>query len=183
MKTEIIGKNCTITPAMKEYFLKKLRKLEKFVVIDEETPVRVLVRTYNTKHKVEVTVYAKLGILRAEVSEYDAYAALDLAVDKLVGQIRKQKTRLEKRHRSSITERLIEEGVDENEDIVIKTKTVDLEPMTTEEAVLQMALIGHSFYAYLDEETGEVSIAYNRKDGGYGIIETHTHKAAAPSKR
>ena len=176
MRTEIIGKNCTITPAMREYFLKKLRKLEKFVVIDEDTPVRVLVRTYNTKHKVEVTVYAKLGILRAEVSEYDAYAALDLAVDKLVGQIRKQKTRLEKRHRGSITERLIEEGVEENEDIVIKTKIVDLDPMTTEEAILQMALIGHNFYAYLDEDTGEVSIAYNRHDGGYGIIETRAHK-------
>lgn len=171
MRIEITGKNVSITPAMREYFCKKLKKLEKFVVIDEDTPARILVRTYKTKHKVEVTVYAKLGILRAEVSDFDAYAALDLAVDKLVGQIRKQKTRLEKRHRDSVTERLIEEGVDEAQAIPIRTKIVDINPLPVEEAVLRMELLGHSFFAYIDEETGKPAIVYCRKGGGYGVLE------------
>lgn len=170
MRIEIIGKNVTITPAMRAYFEKKLKKLEKFVIIDENTPARVLVRTYNTKHKVEVTVYAKLGILRAEVSDYDAYAAMDLAVDKLVGQIRKQKTRLEKRHRDSVTDRLIAEGIDDDGLAPVKIKKIDIAPMSMDEAIMQMELIGHSFYAYLDEDSMEPSIVYHRNDGRYGIL-------------
>ena len=173
MKIDIVGKNIEITPAMREYFEKKLNKIGKFVIIDENTPVRVLVRTYNTKHKVEVTVYAKLGILRAEVSDYDAYAALDLAVDKLVGQIRKQKTQLKKKHRDSITDRLIKEGVEAEEYENVKTKDIDLFPMSLDEAIMRMELVGHTFFAYLDEDSHEVSIVYRRHVGGYGVIETH----------
>ena len=176
MRTEITGKNITITPAMKEYFEKKLQKIEKFVIINDDTPARILVRTYKTGHKVEVTVFPKVGfpILRAEVTDYDAYAAMDLAVDKLVGQLRKQKTRLEKRHRNSITELLIAEGVQANEaegSELVRTKIVDINAIPLEEAILQMELSGHNFYAYIDEETDKPAIVYRKKTGGYGVLE------------
>lgn len=174
MKTEIVGKNVSITPAMRAYFEKKLAKIQKFVVVDDDTPARVLVRTYKTKHKVEVTIYSKLGVLRAEVSDFDAYAAMDLAVDKLVGQLRKQKTQLEKRHRGAITDRLIAEGVDSDSDIDVKTMEVEVTKMPLDEAILAMELIGHSFYAYVDEDTKEPAIVYRRADGGYGVLELKT---------
>jgi putative sigma-54 modulation protein len=176
VKFEIIGKNTTITPAMQEHIEKKIRKLEKYVIIPEDVITRVLVRIYNDRQKIEVTIPAKFGILRAEASDFDAYAAVDAVVDKLEDQIRRQKTRLENRHRSSITENLMAIASEaEEEDIPVKTKDVYLEPITLDDAILQMELSGHNFYAYLDEESGEVCVVYRRYDGGYGVIETHTN--------
>ena len=172
MRIEIVGKNVNITPAMRDYFEKKLRKIERFIVVDDATYARILVRTYDTKHKVEVTVYAKLGILRAEVSDYDAYAAMDLAVDKLVGQVRKQKTRIVRRRRGdSVTERLIQESSENEVEDPVRSKEILLEPMTVDDAIVNMELVGHTFYLFLDEESGNVSVVYRRKAGGYGMIE------------
>ena len=174
MHIEIVGKNVSITPAMKEMAEKKIAKLEKYIVVNDDVRARVLARTYDTRQKVEVTIPTKIGILRAEAEDYDWYAAVDRAVDKLRDQLRRQKTRLEKRHRASITEALIEEAEEKEEnDIIVRTKDVYLEPISLDDAILQMELTGHSFYAYLDEESGNVCIVYNRRDGGYGVIETH----------
>ena len=173
MKIEIIGKNVSITDAMRNVFEKKIRRLSKYVVFEDETKVRILVRTYDRKQKVEVTIPTKFGVLRAEASDFDAYAALDAAVDKIEGQVRKHKTKLEKRHRSSITENLIQESaMAEEEDIPIRTKTVELEELSLDDAIMKMELSDHSFYAFLDEDTGRVSIVYCREAGGYGVIET-----------
>ena len=174
MQFEIIGKNVSITPAMKEMTEKKLAKLEKYIIVDDDVRARVLARTYDTRQKIEDTIPTKIGLLRAVAEDVDYYAALDKVVDRLKDQLRRQKTRLEKRHRTSMTEDFIAESeAAEEEDIVIRTKDIDLEPITLDDAILKMELSGHNFYAYLDEESENVCIVYHRRNGGYGVIETH----------
>ena len=99
MRFEIIGKNITVTPAMKEKIEAKLSTLDKYLLIDPNTIARVVARVYPNSQKVEVTIPTKIGILRTEVVNDDFYAAVDLAIDKLEDQIRRQKTRLSRRNR------------------------------------------------------------------------------------
>ena len=172
MLVYVTGKNVSITDALKGYAIKKIGKLQKYIIVPEETTARVLIRTYKNYQKAEVTIPTKIGILRAEATGKDAYAAIDESVDKLAGQIRKQKTRLEKRHRSSLTDTFIA-SESKSEDIDVKTKEFLVEKIDLDEAILRMELSDHDFYAYLDEDTEEVSIVYRRKIGGYGVLETH----------
>lgn len=172
MRFEIVGKNVTVTPAMKEKIESKLSSLEKYLIIDEDTIVRVVARVYPNSQKVEVTVPSRIGILRTEVVNDDFYAAVDLAIDKLEDQIRKQKTRLSKRHKEHLAQAFIEEEeVSEEEDIPVRTKTVTADEMELDEAIMQMELSGHSFYIYKDEDSEKIAVVYARNDGGYGLIE------------
>ena len=114
-------------------------------------------------------------ILRAEESHSDLYAAIDIVSDKVERQIRKNKTRMNKR--SSKGEDLgfdlsFEETKEEEESSVVKRKVIEMKPMSEEEAILQMELLGHEFFVFRNVETGEIDILYMRKDGNYGIIET-----------
>ncbi len=171
MKVKVIGKNVSVTKALKDYATKKVSKLEKYIIVPEETSARVLVRTYRKEQKAEVTIPTKIGILRAESHCDDAYAAIDLAVDKLADQIRRQKTRIQKRSKDSMTEALLAEKSEE-QDINIKTKTINVKMMTADEAIMEMELSDHDFYAYIDEETEEIAIVYRQKgDRGYGLLE------------
>lgn len=172
MRFEIVGKNVTVTDAMREKIEKKLQSLEKYLIISEDTIARVVARVYPNSQKLEVTIPTKVGILRTEVVHDDLYAAIDLAVDKLEDQIRRQKTRLNRRHKESLAESFIEEIEGAEEDIPVRTKTIEATEMDLDEAIMQMELIGHDFFIYKDEETGNVSVVYHRRDGGYGLIET-----------
>lgn len=179
MKFTIQGKNIKVTEAMKEQIEKKLSTLEKYVLIPKDTTARVVARVYkkgSKSQKVEVTIPTKVGILRTEVVHDDFYAALDLAIDKLEDQIRRQKTRLNKSHKEHLSKAFIAENEvlieDEQEkELPVKTKTVTAETMSLDEAILQMELSGHSFYIYTDEETEKISVVYLRKTEGYGLIE------------
>lgn len=173
MRFEIVGKNVTVTPAMREQIEKKLSSLSKYLLIDPDTVVRVVARVYPNSQKVEVTIPTKVGILRAEVVNDDFYAAVDLAIDKLEDQIRRQKTRLSKRHKEHLSEAFIQaESVDEEEnDIPVRTKSVTANEMALDEAIMQMELSGHNFYIYKDEESQKVAVVYRRNSGGYGLIE------------
>ena len=173
MRFEIIGKNISVTDAMREAIEKKLNGLDKYLLIDKDTVARVVVRVYPNTDKIEVTIPAKVGILRAEVEHDDLYAAIDLAVDKLEDQIRRQKTRLTRRHKDSLAQSfLLEIENEEENDIPVKTKTIHADNMDLDEAIMQMELSGHDFYIYTDEETDSISVVYIRKDGSYGLIET-----------
>lgn len=173
MRFEIIGKNISVTDAMKAVVEKKLSNLDKYLIIDESTIARVVVRVYPTTQKIEVTIPTKVGLLRTEVVHEDLYAAIDLAVDKLEDQIRRQKTRLSRRHKDSLAENFINEEIaKEEKDIPVKTKTIHADKMDLDEAIMQMELSGHDFYIYTDEETDTISVVYIRNDGGYGLIET-----------
>ena len=172
MRFEIVGKNIEVTEAMKEKIEKKLTSLEKYVLIDPDTTVRVVAKVYPNSQKVEVTVPSKIGLLRAEVEEEDFYAAVDLAIDKLEDQIRRQKTRLSRRHKEHLAEAFANEELEEEEnDIPVKTKSVVATSMDLEEAIMQMELSGHNFYIYTDDEDETVSVVYRRSNGGYGLIE------------
>ncbi len=172
MRFEIIGKNITITPAMKEQIEKKLSVLDKYLLIDPDTIARVVARVYPNSEKVEITVPTKVGMLRTEVEHEDFYAAVDLAIDKLEDQIRRQKTRLSRRHKENLAVSFAEEDIlAEENDVPVKTKSIVATELDLDEAIMQMELSNHDFYIYTDEETGKISVVYKRNDGNYGLIE------------
>ncbi|MBR2846101.1 MAG: ribosome-associated translation inhibitor RaiA [Solobacterium sp.] len=172
MRFEIIGKNITITDLMRSKIEKKLSALEKYLLIDPDTKARVVARVYPNSQKIEVTIPTKVGILRSEVTHEDLYAAIDIAVDKLEDQLRRQKTRLNRRHRESLAEAFLEEAAEAEERVVpVKTKTIQATKLDLDEAIMQMELSSHNFYIYTDEDTGRISVVYLRNDGEYGLIE------------
>lgn len=175
MKITLRGKNIEITEAIEEKVSEKLSKLDKYFIVSENVEAKVLVRTYPYGQKIEVTIPTEYVLLRAEVVDQDLYNAIDLVIDKLEGQIRKYKTRLNRKSKDNklaFNLALIEPLEDEEEDVLVKTKTITPKPMDMEEAIMQMELIGHSFFVYRDTETDAISIVYRRNDGDYGLIET-----------
>ena len=176
MKINIVGKNISITEAIQSKIEKKLNTLHKYFIFADEVVAHVLIRTYPTKQKIEVTIPTKHAILRVEVVDDDLYAAIDKAVDKLEDQIRKQKTRLQKKNKEGLSEAFIDselyEDYDPDEDEVVKTKSIVPTEMSLDEAIMQMELLNHDFYIYIDDETSKVAVVYRRNSGGYGLIET-----------
>lgn len=170
MKFEIYGENLNITAAMREKIEKKLTFLNKYILINDDSVARVVVKVYpKNLQKVEVTINTKVGILRAELMHEDFYAAFDLVIDKLEDQIRRQKTRLNKKHKESLNEAFYsnEELVDE----LVRTKRVVALEMDIEQAIMEMEILGHSFYIFHDIDSGKKAVCYRRNDGGYGMIE------------
>lgn len=175
MKVNIVGKNVTVTPAIAEKITKKLNVLTKYFIIDEQDTAKVLIRTYPLKQKIEVTIPTKYAILRAEVVDDDLYAAIDLVIDKLEDQIRRQKTRIQKKNKTSLAMAFVEqEAYEAEEDIeeVVKTKSIVCKEMSLDEAIMKMELLNHDFFIYTDDETQKIAVVYKRNDGGYGLIET-----------
>ncbi len=175
MRITLRGKNIEITEAIEEKVGEKLSKLDKYFIVSENVEAKVLVRTYPYGQKIEVTIPTEYVLLRAEVVDQDLYNAIDLVIDKLEGQIRKYKTRLNRKSKDNklaFNLASIEPLDDEEEDVLVKTKTITPKPMDMEEAIMQMELIGHSFFVYRDTETDAISIVYRRNDGDYGLIET-----------
>ena len=175
MKITLRGKNIEITEAIEGKVGEKLSKLDKYFIVSENVEAKVLVRTYPYGQKIEVTIPTEYVLLRAEVVDQDLYNAIDLVIDKLEGQIRKYKTRLNRKSKDNklaFNLASIEPLDDEEEDVLVKTKTITPKPMDMEEAIMQMELIGHSFFVYRDTETDAISIVYRRNDGDYGLIET-----------
>ena len=175
MKITLRGKNIEITEAIEEKVSEILSKLDKYFIVSENVEAKVLVRTYPYGQKIEVTIPTEYVLLRAEVVDQDLYNAIDLVIDKLEGQIRKYKTRLNRKSKDNklaFNLASIEPLEEEEEDVLVKTKTITPKPMDMEEAIMQMELIGHSFFVYRDTETDAISIVYRRNDGDYGLIET-----------
>ena len=175
MKYNIRGSKLEVTDAIRNYIETKLNKLERYFEDKENINVNVLIKTQGINQKVEVTIPIKKTTLRSEESNKDLYAAIDLVTDKLERQIRKNKTRLKKREtKENIIEFIDFEVTEEEqeESTIVKRKKIDLKPMSEEEALLQMELLGHQFYIFKDAETSKVSVVYKRKEGNYGIIES-----------
>ena len=177
MKVQIYGKNITVTPAIAEKIENKLSSLEKYFIIDENTIANVVVRVYPAKQKIEVTIPCKTAILRAEVTHDDLYAAIDLVVDKLEDQIRRQKTRLSRKNKEKLAMAFVDtesdyDDYDASDDELVRTKSIVPDLMELDEAIMRMEMLNHSFFIYKDAETKEVAVVYKRHDGGYGLIET-----------
>lgn len=169
MNVIVKGKNTVVSPALNEYLEKKLVKLTKqFKSVGDVT---CLFKVERNNHIVEISFPAGSIMLRAEESTKDMYASIDLALEKIERQIHKYKTRLAKRKYSNFVEPVPEiEEAPEDELKIIKNKRFQLEPMTAEEAILQMNLINHDFFVYFDPDMNNVNVVYKRKDGKYGLI-------------
>ena len=172
MEILIRGSKVEITDSMKSYVKEKLSKLDKYLV-DQKAKATVLVKVRSYTQKIEVTIPLKTLILRAEEEQEDFYAAVDLVINKLERQIRKNKAKLENRNKTKSKEFNVDDLIPIEEDSsIVKVKKIDVKPMSSEEAILQMDLLGHDFYVYRDSETNSVNVVYRRKEKGYGIIES-----------
>ena len=177
MKFKIIGRRYDVTDKIKDYVEKKLGKLDKF--FRDESEARVVIGTIKENDYIEATIYAGGMMYRAEAADREILAAIDKIVDVIERQIRKNKTRLEKRIKrdATVDNMLISgtaytEGEETKEFEIVKTKRFTVKPMSSEEAVLQMNLLGHNFFVFKNQETDEMNIVYKRKDGKYAIIES-----------
>lgn len=178
MKMDIRGRNIEITDALKDYTTKRLSKLEKY--IDDASTAQVVLSVEGERHKVEVTIPLNGVILRGEVAGEDMYASIDLVVEKLEKQIEKHKTKLYRSHRGAGLKKAVADEIqrelDEKKDTpdkfkIVRTKRFALKPMDEEEAIMQMNLLGHTFFVFYNAQTEEVNVVYKRKDGNYGLIE------------
>ena len=178
MKISVRGDKIKVTEAMNNYVVEKLKKIDKYLDNPNEVSANVVVRVEKQGQKVEITIPLKNFMLRAEETQEDIYAAVDTIVDKIERQIRKNKTKLESQAKKSrevrgfAIESIEDIEEEEVETVIVKRKKVDVQPMSEEEAVLQMELLGHDFYLFKDADTMKPTLVYKRKDNQYGIIET-----------
>jgi putative sigma-54 modulation protein len=178
MEILVRGEKLKVTKAIQDYAKDKLSKINKYFGEAERVKAVVVVSAKGYKQKAEVTLPLKTVILRAEETREDLYAAIDVVVDKLERQIRKNKTKLQsKKLKDKVSKDfmldVIEDIKDEkNEDKIVKRKKIEVKPMSEEEAILQMELLEHQFYIFKDSETNNIAVVYKRKEGNYGIIES-----------
>ena len=180
MKFVFTDKKVTLPNSIHAYAEKKVGKLDRFFKEDATATITFSVEKERL-NRVEVTIRSSGTIFRVSESTSDMHASIDAAVTTLERQIRKNKTRLEKRLRQGAFERALDvedfssfapDEPEEGEYHIVRSKTFPIKPMTRDEAILQMNLLGHSFYVFRNIETNAVCVVYHRNNGGYGLIET-----------
>lgn len=179
---QIRGLNFEITEAIDAYVKKRLSRLEKYLEDDQTYVVRVKLSSQKSDRsfKAEVTVQLPDLVLRAEDAEEDLYAAIDFVADKLERQIKKYKTKINRKLRKQGIADLHEvesdipaDTADSDDELeIVRKKTVELKPMDPEEAVLQMELLGHDFYIFMNAENDLPAAVYKRHDGKYALLDT-----------
>ncbi|MBS5939478.1 ribosome-associated translation inhibitor RaiA [Clostridium sp.] len=174
MRVSVIAKNTTATPALKDMVEKKLSKVDRY--FNPEVEAKATLSVQKNKQKVEITIPFNGVVLRAEEATDDMYKSIDLVVAKLERRIRKQKTKLSRRNNESLRFKTFDEVAVEDELIeengkVVKTKKFGIKPMSVEEAILQMELVGHNFFVFQDADENKIVVVYKRKDGDYGLLE------------
>ncbi|MEF9959331.1 MAG: ribosome-associated translation inhibitor RaiA [Niameybacter sp.] len=173
MKYNILGKNIEVTKGLENAVIDKLHKLDKY--FNDQTPVQVMLSVEKQRHIIEITIPFNGQILRGEIDGKDMYAIIDDAVAIIERQIVRFKNKLRRRHRGnpvSFAEDFM--GVDYDDDELLKIdrkKQFAIKPMDVEEAIMQMELVGHTFFVYRDAQSEEVNVVYKRKNGTYGLIE------------
>lgn len=175
MQINIRGRNMEITPALQEYAEKRLGKLKK--LLSPEAEVQATLSVVKENHIVDVIISIGGLLLKGEEATQDMYASIDLVVDKLERQMHKYKTKINRKLRQKGFKELNEKYAgmkaarDEEEPRVVKTKRFVMKPMSQEEAVLQLNLLGHDFFVFTNADSEEINVLYKRKDGNYGLIE------------
>ena len=175
MKVQISSKNYPMSEKLSTYIEKKLSKLDKY--FNEDVTANVVVSKLRETPKFEATINAKQAVFRAEMANDSIYDAVDMATDKLANQMTKLKGKLEARYKENKALKLEfvpepEEDEYDDEMAIVRRKRVELTPMVAEEAVLQMEMLGHDFFVFLDMDTNAVSVVYKRRGKDYGLIET-----------
>ena len=173
MRVTVIGKNINVTPALREIVEKKISKMDKY--FEPNVTARATLTVQKNSQIFEVTIPFNGVILRCEESTDDMYKSIDLVEAKLERQIRKQRTKLQRRNNDSLRftnfEPLTVEENEEKDGEIVKVKRFNIKPMSPEEAMLQMELIEHNFFVYRDADSNNVNVIYKRKDGNYGLLE------------
>ncbi|CTE87674.1 ribosome hibernation-promoting factor, HPF/YfiA family [Streptococcus pneumoniae] len=177
IKYSIRGENLEVTEAIRDYVVSKLEKIEKYFQPEQELDARINLKVYREKTaKVEVTIPLGSITLRAEDVSQDMYGSIDLVTDKIERQIRKNKTKIERKNKNKVaTGQLFTDALVEDSNVVqskvVRSKQIDLKPMDLEEAILQMDLLGHDFFIYVDVEDQTTNVSYRREDGEIGLLE------------
>lgn len=172
MNLNIRGKNIQVTPALRDHVERRIGKLEKFLQFDE---AQVTLSVEKDRQKVEVTIPLTNYIIRGEEETPDMYSSVDMVIEKLEKQVDKYKTRFYNKNRNGSIKDLEFKRMDEKDEDstqeVVRTKRFTLKPMSVDEAILQMNLLGHNFFVFTNAETNQTNVVYQRKDKNYGLIE------------
>ncbi|MBQ3335143.1 MAG: ribosome-associated translation inhibitor RaiA [Eubacteriaceae bacterium] len=174
MKFTIYGKNMHVSDGLKDALKKKFEKFDRY--FDKETEVYATFSKEKNTQMLEVTIPMGKTILRAEERTDDMAGSIEAVVDKLEGQLRKHKTKLQKRYANEPLKfnfDALESDEDDEANLpkVVRTKKFAVKPMSVEEATMQMELLGHDFFVFLNADTEDVNVVYTRKDGNFGLIE------------
>ncbi|MGX8711156.1 MAG: ribosome hibernation-promoting factor, HPF/YfiA family [bacterium] len=177
MKITVTGRKVNLRDNFKELAAKKLSRFDR--VFDDDAQANVVVTLERNRQTVEITIKSRGMIYRAEATDFEMNDALDQVVSALGRQIRKNKTRLEKEIHSAALDQYVQDYLhtaeeDDSEYKIVRTKHFFVKPLSTEEAILQMNLLGHQFFMFRDEQSGEINVVYKRKDGNYGLLEPDT---------
>ena len=173
MKYQIVCNGQKLSQSVQENMIAELSRLEKLLFKSEEFECRIVVKFRNNKSKVEITIPTPFLLLRSEVEASDLMDAVEIAREKLVSQIDKIKSRLDRSSNKINLGRTFGEAEDDEEveEIYIKNKTIHPDAMTLDDAIMQMDSLDHDFFIYEDIEDHTLSVVYRRKDGGYGVID------------
>ena len=166
MKVKVHGKDLTVSDDMIERIAHKLSFLDKYILIDDDTTAQVIVKKHGKDIKLEITIPTKVGYLRSEVINHEIQDAIDKSVDKLEDQVRRQKTRLSKRHKEKLAVNFATAAAADK-----GTEEIPVSEMDVEEAIMQMELLDHTFFVFREVDSGVIAIVYKRENGGYGLLE------------
>lgn len=171
MRFIITGRNIDITEGLKSAVEEKLGKLDRFFA--PETEVNVTLSVEKERQKIEVTIPVKGNIIRSEQVSSDMYVSIDLVEEVIERQLKKYKNKIvdKQQNAAAFTQEFVEKDYDDDEVKIIRTKRFGIKPMDPEEACVQMELLQHNFYVFLNSETDEVNVVYKRKNNTYGLIE------------
>ena len=169
----ISGKNIEVTPGLKDAIEQKLGKLERYFT--PETEINVTLSVEKGRQKIEVTIPVKGNIIRSEQVSNDMYVSIDLVEEVIERQLKKYRTKLVTKQQNAAAvfkqDFLDEKSEDDEEIKIIRTKKFDMKPMYPEDACVEMELLGHDFYVFINAETEDVNVVYKRKGNTYGLIE------------
>ncbi len=173
MRVTVTGRNLDISDSWRAKIEKKVSKLDKYLRDDSEVQVR-LTQEHGNRNTAEITILLAGSILRAEETGLEMTASLDKVMDKIVRQIHRHRTKLEKRLRAGAFE--VPEAEAEQAEIpevhtVVRVKRFSVKPVSVEDAITQMEMLGHNFHLFLNEETGTYGVVYRRENGDYGLLE------------
>ena len=172
MKFIIVGKNIEVTEGLRTAVEDKIGKLEKYFA--EETEIHVTLSVEKDRQKIEVTIPMKGSIIRSEQVSSDMYVSIDLVEEIIERQLKKYKTKIVDKQQTaeSFSRMYVENNYMDDEEVkIVRTKKFDIKPMYPEDACIQMELLGHSFYVFINAETDQVNVVYKRKGDTYGLIE------------
>ncbi|MDO4739574.1 MAG: ribosome-associated translation inhibitor RaiA [Eubacteriales bacterium] len=172
MKLTITGKNMEVSEAIRDRIEKRLNRLQKYFWDDVEVQVRLALEKAG-QNIVEITIFIGSTILRAEETSNDMYASADKAIDKIVSQLRKHHTKFADRLRPTEVPVAEEPAIEPEEEshTLVRVKRFAIKPMSVEDAIAQMEMLGHSFFLFIDDQTNVTSVVYRRNDGNYGLLE------------